>query len=56
VRHRLHDDPPEPRCDPEEIGNICTIAGNGENGYDRDADDRGSARARGQVLAARRTP
>lgn len=25
-------------CDPEEPGTICTIAGNGDNGYDRDAD------------------
>ncbi len=26
-------------CDPETPGIICTIAGNGENGYDRDADN-----------------
>jgi DNA-binding beta-propeller fold protein YncE len=32
---------PEPAtCDPEEIGTICTVAGNGDNGYDRDADDQ----------------
>jgi adhesin/invasin len=31
-------DAPE-TCDPEEPGTICTIAGNGENGYDRDADN-----------------
>jgi DNA-binding beta-propeller fold protein YncE len=28
----------KPRCDPDEPGIICTIAGSGENGYDRDAD------------------
>lgn len=28
----------ESRCDPTEVGTICTVAGNGENGYDRDAD------------------
>lgn len=28
----------EPPCDTEVPGNICTIAGNGENGYDPDAD------------------
>ncbi|MBC8071489.1 MAG: hypothetical protein IAG13_24390, partial [Deltaproteobacteria bacterium] len=28
----------ERRCDPDQPGIICTIAGNGENGYDRDAD------------------
>lgn len=27
-------------CDPEDAGTICTIAGNGENGYDHDADER----------------
>jgi sugar lactone lactonase YvrE len=26
-------------CAPDEPGTICTIAGNGESGYDRDADD-----------------
>jgi hypothetical protein len=31
-------DDTEPRCDPEEIGTLCTIAGSGENGYDRNAD------------------
>ena len=25
-------------CDPDAIGSICTIAGSGENGYDRNAD------------------
>jgi len=30
----------EPACDPEVDGTICTIAGNGENGYDRDADTK----------------
>jgi len=25
-------------CDPNVIGTICTVAGNGNNGYDRDAD------------------
>jgi hypothetical protein len=29
----------EESCDPDVVGTICTIAGNGENGYDRDADD-----------------
>ncbi|PRQ01092.1 NHL repeat protein [Enhygromyxa salina] len=29
---------PEPSCDPTIEGTICTIVGNGENGYDRDAD------------------
>ena len=28
----------EPACDPALVGTICTIAGNGENGYDKDAD------------------
>lgn len=28
-----------PACDTEVPGNICTIVGNGENGYDRNADD-----------------
>ncbi len=27
-------------CDPNVVGTICTIAGSGENGYDRDADTR----------------
>jgi DNA-binding beta-propeller fold protein YncE len=27
-------------CDPSVVGNICTIAGNGDNGYDRDADSK----------------
>ncbi|HZI45323.1 MAG TPA: hypothetical protein VFD53_08895, partial [Ilumatobacter sp.] len=27
------------RCDPELEGTICTVAGNGENGYDADADN-----------------
>lgn len=31
---------PEPRCDPELVGTICTVAGNGDNGYDRDADTK----------------
>jgi hypothetical protein len=31
------DDPPVP-CDRSIVGNICTIAGNGENGYDPNAD------------------
>lgn len=26
----------EPTCDPAKVGTICTIAGNGENGYDGD--------------------
>lgn len=30
-------------CDPTEPGSICTIAGNGNNGYDRDADNRAIA-------------
>src|SRR5688500_6594703 len=30
------DSPPSERCDPERPGTICTIAGNGENGYDGD--------------------
>jgi hypothetical protein len=39
VRHRLHDgDDPSRAAIPNEIGTICTIAGSGENGYDRDAD------------------
>lgn len=29
---------PTPACDPELVGTICTISGNGENGYDRSAD------------------
>jgi DNA-binding beta-propeller fold protein YncE len=29
-----------PSCDPDQPNTICTIAGNGENGYDRDADER----------------
>lgn len=33
------EDEPEP-CDQSIVGNICTIAGNGENGYDMGADDR----------------
>ena len=28
------------RCDPEVVGTICTIAGSGEMGYDRDAETR----------------
>jgi DNA-binding beta-propeller fold protein YncE len=28
----------EPSCDPNVVGTICTVAGNGGNGYDRDAD------------------
>jgi DNA-binding beta-propeller fold protein YncE len=28
----------EPECDLAAVGVLCTIAGNGENGYDRDAD------------------
>jgi outer membrane protein assembly factor BamB len=31
---------PGATCDPDEPGTICTIAGSGENGYDRDADSR----------------
>ena len=27
-------------CDPNVVGTICTVAGSGENGYDRDADNR----------------
>lgn len=27
-------------CDRSVVGNLCTIAGNGENGYNRDADDK----------------
>ena len=27
-----------PKCDPTVVGTICTVAGNGELGYDRDAD------------------
>ncbi len=30
----------EQHCDPTLVGTLCTIAGNGENGYDRDADER----------------
>ncbi|MEQ9500087.1 MAG: hypothetical protein RIT81_24645 [Deltaproteobacteria bacterium] len=33
------EDAPEP-CDRSIVGTICTIAGNGENGYDTGADDR----------------
>jgi adhesin/invasin len=33
-------DDPEKRCDPDVVGTICTIAGSGENGYDRDAESR----------------
>jgi DNA-binding beta-propeller fold protein YncE len=33
-----NDDEPEPHCDPDVVGTICTVAGSGENGYDRDAD------------------
>jgi hypothetical protein len=29
----------EPRCDLEAVGVLCTIIGNNENGYDRDADN-----------------
>ncbi|KIG14425.1 hypothetical protein DB30_06768 [Enhygromyxa salina] len=32
-------EPELPHCDPTVVGTICTIAGNGENGYDRNADD-----------------
>jgi DNA-binding beta-propeller fold protein YncE len=28
-----------PKCDPNEVGTICTIVGSGENGYDLDADN-----------------
>ena len=28
----------EPTCDLDAVGTLCTIAGNNENGYDRDAD------------------
>ncbi|MCX4241356.1 NHL repeat-containing protein [Paraliomyxa miuraensis] len=28
-----------PPCDPDVVGTICTIAGSGENGYDRDAEE-----------------
>ena len=28
----------ESACDRDVVGNICTIVGNNENGYDRDAD------------------
>ncbi|MCA9681948.1 MAG: hypothetical protein KC457_07110, partial [Myxococcales bacterium] len=31
--------PEAEHCDPEVVGTICTVAGNGENGYDRNADD-----------------
>jgi len=27
-------------CNPDVVGTICTIAGNGDNGYDRDAEER----------------
>ena len=30
----------EPACDLDAIGTVCTIAGNNENGYDRDADSK----------------
>ena len=30
---------PEASCDPDAVGTICTVVGNGENGYDRNADD-----------------
>ena len=30
---------PEPSCDPEVVGTICTVAGNSQNGYDRDAEE-----------------
>ena len=33
-------DSASPPCDLEAVGVICTIAGNGENGYDRDADTK----------------
>lgn len=33
-------DSASPLCDLEAVGVICTIAGNGENGYDRDADTK----------------
>ncbi|HLT37127.1 MAG TPA: hypothetical protein VK034_12610, partial [Enhygromyxa sp.] len=33
-------DPEPERCDPNVIGTICTVAGSGENGYDKDADDK----------------
>jgi hypothetical protein len=32
------EEPSEQRCDPDVPGTICTIAGSGENGYDRNAD------------------
>lgn len=32
-------DPDEPKCDPTVVNTICTVAGSGENGYDKDADD-----------------
>ena len=31
--------PEEEACNPDAVGILCTIAGNGENGDDRDADD-----------------
>lgn len=33
------DEPEQPRCDPTVPNTICTIAGSGEVGYDRNADD-----------------
>ena len=33
-----HDDSGKKHCDPDVPGTICTIAGSGENGYDKDAD------------------
>ncbi len=30
----------EDACDPTAVGTLCTIAGSGENGYDRSADDK----------------
>ena len=32
------DDPKPEACDTSVVGNICTIAGSGANGYDADAD------------------
>jgi hypothetical protein len=39
-------------CDPDLVGTICTIAGNGENGYDKDADTTVLSGPRGQDVAA----
>jgi outer membrane protein assembly factor BamB len=39
VASGCQEDPPVP-CDTDVVGNICTIAGRGENGYDRDAEER----------------